>query len=107
VVKLTPGKKDTQYRLAACGTARQRFVDDKGKPLPGLGSSLQLVLDAKKRFALVPATEGFSDKDGVLNATLIPGATYRYHDDKGKHEFEAPSGKEHKLPDIVVKLPRK
>jgi hypothetical protein len=115
-VRLTAGKDDRPTaRLVPCGTARLRYVDDKGKPLSGLSGGLHLVLDSKTHAVLshlmpgrqLPGTDGHSDKDGLLNVALIPGATYRYFDDKGMHEFEARSGKDHKLPDMVYKMPRK
>jgi hypothetical protein len=119
VVKLAPGKESTAtIRLAPCGTARRRVVDDKGKALAGFDSGLNLPLDAKGYSVLsdlpshpLPGAAGRSGKDGVVNVALIPGATYRYSEKGGYHtgdtrEFVAESGKVHQLSDLVIKRRR-
>src|SRR5262249_6680291 len=100
-------------RLAPCGTARRRVVDDKGKPLAGFSTGLYLRLDSKGYSVLggdlpgdVPGAAGTSGKDGVVNVALIPGATYRYSDDRGGHGMEAESGKHYRWPDRGLKLRR-
>jgi protocatechuate 3,4-dioxygenase beta subunit len=85
-----------EVRLAACGSAKVRFVDGDGKPLAKLQTWLQLVvtdgpptdqairegkLSAEVVTLLGPypnEAEPHADADGVLTLEgLIPGATYR------------------------------
>ena len=98
-VEIDPKKvgDDLVVKLAPCGQAKVRFVDDKGKPLAGYEPWLQLVVTpgptvyqalqdkmlAAEVITLIGRFQGGSanlktdDKGYVTFAGLIPGAPYR------------------------------
>jgi hypothetical protein len=101
--------REVTVRLARCGSARLRIVTGKGKPVPGAGPWMHLLLDAR----LDPAVPLYhlgearlfsphSDKDGRITVpNLIPGATYLYSDGKRGHKFTVKAGETRTLPDSV------
>jgi RNA polymerase sigma factor (sigma-70 family) len=109
-----------EVRLAACGSAKVRFVDGDGKPLAKYKPWLQLVVtdgppagqaikDGKLSAEVITiisqyddAAEPHADADGVLKLEgLIPGATYRIKkamsDGEVVKEFTVESGKTREL----------
>jgi RNA polymerase sigma factor (sigma-70 family) len=107
--------KAVQLRLAACGSARARFVDNEGKPLIDFYPGLSLVLAPKR--GDTPALTYLiaspfrkvgphTDKNGSCTFdTLIPGATYQFGYAEIQTTITAVAGKIVNLPDIVIAQP--
>jgi hypothetical protein len=115
--------QEVTVRLAPCGKATARYVDDKGTPLAGYQASPEIII--------TPATGGLNadrgslinldrhnywdkvktDKDGrVTFPALIPGATYLLERfEKGgfvpHKEFTVESGKTVDLGDVRIGKP--
>jgi RNA polymerase sigma factor (sigma-70 family) len=123
------GGEPLTVKLQACGSARARFLDGKGKPLARYRPVVSLVLCPAARphvkavmtdraralggfglgeadpahYAAGPAT----DAEGrVTLPALIPGATYRISLGDGKaRDFTVRAGQTVTLPDLVVNRP--
>jgi 5-hydroxyisourate hydrolase-like protein (transthyretin family) len=119
--------------LVPCGSARARFVDAAGKPVPS-GTSLGLhmvVTPGKPKYDLQAMRRGelLADEDFVANVdrrnsedssttnekgemtfpVLIPGASYRFinfikGEARASQEFVAQSGQTHDMGDIEVQI---
>ena len=129
-VEITPKKvtDDLVVKMAPCGKAKVRFVDDKGKPLANFSPWLQLVVtpgptinqalqDKVLAAEVVALTGRYSGQAGDLITDakgyvtfegLIPGATYRLKKVQQEpineiiKEFTVEAGKTLEL-EIVVK----
>jgi RNA polymerase sigma factor (sigma-70 family) len=110
-------------RLAPCGSARVRFLNGTGRPVPDRGGTAQLILRSgcgpydyasfeKGQLAEQSVYLGFldpknyvggprSDAEGrLVYPSLIPGATYRL--DGAPKDVEAKAGKTLDLGDVVI-----
>jgi RNA polymerase sigma factor (sigma-70 family) len=126
--------KPLTIKLAPCGSARTRLVDEKGKLVQVQYAWLELVVSPRQgpaklavsaeavpiappnppylvgaSAAAVPMNKEPFQKNPLKFVGLIPGATYRIVvlDDRTlvKKEFTIKSGKETKVPDIVMARP--
>jgi RNA polymerase sigma factor (sigma-70 family) len=106
------GGKPLTVRLAPCGRAVVRFVDNKGKPL-ARASAPPLVFVARPGEKTIRADTAavesqVADAEGRCTfSALIPGATYRLAGAGGRlaNGFTVTAGQTRKLPDLVIDGP--
>jgi hypothetical protein len=123
------GACEPTVRLAACRSARVRFVDAEGKPAAGTRIALDVVVHPRgvpaglpERFLHTGYTVPAATLSGGRFATagkgpgevvfpcLIPGATYLIQVDEGrgmvvKKQFTVQADEDSQLPDILVRRP--
>jgi hypothetical protein len=104
--------QEVTLHLAACGSAKARFVDGKGNPQRGRGLSVSLQLDVRPPVwvsqddLLGKSRRLWSDERGWVTVPgLIPGAMYSCSGTGAGITFTAEAGQTKTLRDQVVPSP--